>query len=335
MESLKQKSLWEWMELLFIPAALLICGYFLNVSQATRQQEIENKRIEAQLKLENKRTETQLKLEEKRYISQAKFERNKFNIERLHNFQYLIIGLMANNGLGRANSSLATVEAATALTISTLTQLGGNEKGQLIIFLYSLNLIAKESPIISLEGADLSNISFTTHFMDSVNLSGINLKGSLLNSADFWRVNLSNSDLSHTYLVDSNFGKANVSLSNISHSNLNNARFTNANMAGVDLSNSSLVDNDMSYSNLSNAKILNCEIMDVDLHGTDIEHAEISFLPFGNPYYSVEKAIRDAAKSLYRAKNFENAAYKGELKLEMKKIIDEINSEVTNFRVID
>ncbi|WDE01443.1 hypothetical protein [Thalassomonas actiniarum] len=115
MDSLKNKTLWDWMGLLFIPMALLIGGYLLNQSQIKQQNNIEEARIKRQSR----------RISEQRFIED---ERNYINI--LNNFRRSITDLMINGSLNDSGYHPVSVQAATALTASTAPQLDGERKGK-------------------------------------------------------------------------------------------------------------------------------------------------------------------------------------------------------------
>jgi len=210
MDSLKNKTLWEWMGLLFVPLALLLGGYLLNQSQIKQQNYIEETRIARQNQLESRRIAEQRAIED---------ERNYINI--LNNYRRSITDLMINAGLNDSGYHPVAVQAATALTASTAPQLDGGRKGQMILFLYNARLINKDNPRIYLADIDLSGANLA-----NTRLKGINLPKSNLTKANF----------NHADLTDANLSSAILIGAELKHSLLSNTDFTAANLEGTLLS---------------------------------------------------------------------------------------------------
>ncbi|WP_281557763.1 pentapeptide repeat-containing protein [Thalassomonas sp. RHCl1] len=202
MDSLKNKTLWDWMGLLFIPMALLIGGYLLNQSQIKQQNNIEEERIKRQNQLESRR------ISEQRFIED---ERNYINI--LNNFRRSITDLMINGSLNDSGYHPVSVQAATALTASTAPQLDGERKGQMIIFLYNARLIMKDNPRIYLADIDLSGANLANTRLVGINLRKSNLAQAKFTNADLTQANftsaqLADADLSQSKLIATNFTDA-------------------------------------------------------------------------------------------------------------------------------
>lgn len=192
MKSLKNKTLWDWMGLLIVPMVLLIGGYFLNQSQITQQNNIEEARITRQIDLDDKRIAEQRRIED---------ERNYINI--LNNYRRSITDLMINGGLNDAGYNVASVKTASALTASTAPQLDGERKGQLIIFLFKAHLIMSDNPRVNLAKVDLSKAILT-----DADLQKIDLRNARLTQVNFTRTNLTDAVLRGADLTDVDFTDA-------------------------------------------------------------------------------------------------------------------------------
>lgn len=171
----KDKSLWDWADLLVVPLVLLIGGAWLTQSQAERQNVIEQERV----------------------LQQNIVEDTRNNINILNNYRRSITGLILN-GLDEKEDEQKVKLAAQALTKSTLPQLDGKRKGQLIIFLYSSKLIIGNEPDISLSLADLSGAELEGTF-----LQGANFRFSNLQDVDF-----RNASLKDAQFIDSDIDRA-------------------------------------------------------------------------------------------------------------------------------
>lgn len=112
---------------------------------------------------------------------------------------------------------------AVSLTQQVLSQLDGNQKGQLMQFLYNAGLITYthhdlpnwppdvdiDMSHMDLSGANLAGMNLSGTQINYINLSHANLQGTILNSADlyganFAGANLTNADLTNATLTASN-----------------------------------------------------------------------------------------------------------------------------------
>jgi type VI protein secretion system component VasK len=65
------KTVWDWMDLLIVPVALVGIGLVFTMLQDTRQQKIENQRAQQAQKIENQRAEAERELAEQRAQDEA------------------------------------------------------------------------------------------------------------------------------------------------------------------------------------------------------------------------------------------------------------------------
>src|SRR5215218_1071677 len=65
------KEVWEWMDLLIVPLALVVIGLVFTMLQDARQQEIEDQRARQAQKIENQRAEAERELAEQRAQDEA------------------------------------------------------------------------------------------------------------------------------------------------------------------------------------------------------------------------------------------------------------------------
>jgi hypothetical protein len=164
----KDKTFWNWIELLVVPVVLAMGAWYLDKSQTDAQVEREELRIIAAIELEDRRIEEARNVED---------ERNKINI--LNNYRRSITELIKDGGLLSSPPQCGVVSAAQALTISTLPQLGGAQKGELLSFLFEIEVIDhpdRENAVISFFNADFSGAQFPDGNLSDANLNDANLK---------------------------------------------------------------------------------------------------------------------------------------------------------------
>ncbi len=151
------KTLWDWLELIVVPATLALAALWLNYSQ--RQNELGI--------AEQQREEDMLRI----YYGD-------------------IADYISDLGLGTSNETPGVRALATARTKTLLTNINGRRKGQIIQFLYEAKMLGffffdedkneMISPaIINLEGTDLSGID-----LEGAGVEGIYLKETILKEAN-------------------------------------------------------------------------------------------------------------------------------------------------------
>jgi uncharacterized protein YjbI with pentapeptide repeats len=185
-------TLWNWLDLLIIPAVLAVGGYLFTRSENRRNREIADERRQddtLQAYLDG--------------VSQLLTDKDR----PLHR--------------SPRDDRLRTVARARTLTV--LSRLDDDRKARVVQFLYESGLIHYEHPIVDLTGADLSCANLRTF-----SLSGADLVFADLHRADLrgdWLVyaNLYGADLRGAILSGANLYGANLSGTNLSGANLSGA----------------------------------------------------------------------------------------------------------------
>jgi hypothetical protein len=173
-EGTRDKVLWDYLELLIVPAALALGVYYLNRRQDKRDRKAEEDRRRGERSVENERAQDAAV---QAYLDQL----STLLIDKaLHDAQQ--------------GDNLSTVARARTLTL--LPRLNSERKRSVLQFLYDSRLISKDRGVVGLSGADLSEAS----------LYGTNLTGAYLNEA-----HLSNANLSETVLTGAKLARADIS----------------------------------------------------------------------------------------------------------------------------
>ena len=178
----RDKTFWDWMELLIVPVMLALGVMYLEKSQSAKQDALEASRIEEARRIED--------------------ERHKVGI--LNDYRRAITELVKDSGLLSDTPDNGVVEAAEAITGATLPQLEGAQKGALLSFLFHSKLVGhpdRPDAVVSLLNADLTGAVLT-----DANLSSARLYDADMSGADFTNATLFGTHFnSDTGLVDANF----------------------------------------------------------------------------------------------------------------------------------
>lgn len=199
------KTLWDWMELLIIPFAVLIIGWTFS------------------------------KVEK---VKATKREEERSQNEMLESFFQTMTKLLIEHNLS-VNPTLQLLSIARARINIAVKNLDGYRKGQILQFLYESKLINFD-PTIELVGLDFRNA-----FLDEIVLGNSEIKGTYFNNASMKNANLSEAkfiacDFSDANLSGSTVPNADFSYSYLNKANLMNMDLTTVNFEGCELSGANL-----------------------------------------------------------------------------------------------
>ncbi len=193
------KTLWDWMQLLFIPVVLAVAGFWFN----------HRERKAAELRTENERKAAGLRAEAEREIEQQRAEADReisFDNQRevaLKEYIDKLSELMLRENLRKSKPDDEVRKIAHVLTLTVLPRLDEGRKRGVLQFLYESDLIDKDTSIIDLGGADLSKTN-----LSHVNLRRASLRGAILRQVTLGGANLSEANLSKSDLWGANFNGA-------------------------------------------------------------------------------------------------------------------------------
>jgi hypothetical protein len=180
---LPKQTLWDWLQLLIIPAVLAGVGLWFNRQQ--REQELQTADGRAQ-------------------------------DEALQTYLDQMSGLLLEKDLRASEEDSEVRTLARARTLTVLSRLDPSRKTAVMQFLVEAKLVQRveeREPIIRLVGADLSGADLSEAYLEGAYLSrayliGTDLSVADLGEADLSGANLSGANLSGAKLVGANLGKA-------------------------------------------------------------------------------------------------------------------------------
>jgi uncharacterized protein YjbI with pentapeptide repeats len=263
------KTLWDWLKLLIVPAVIAAGGIWFNHRQQEREQQSADRRTRDDA-----------------------FE------------AYLddMTNLMLNHHLrsspqeeGAEEVSAGEVDAndvhavARVRTLTVLRRLDADRKGHVVQFLFEAGLIEGDRPILKLfslgeagRGADLSGANLSGAILIGANLSRVNLRGANLSKASLRRANLAMTDLGEANLSEAdlhqaNLSEANLSKANLSEANLSQAKLLRADLVSTDLVSADLTKADLRVATLSGADLGAADLRDARLNTADLRKASLSW----------------------------------------------------------
>jgi uncharacterized protein YjbI with pentapeptide repeats len=257
----REKTLWDWLDLLIIPIVLAVGGFLLNREERKRERQAADQRAAIERRLAEERAEVD------RHLAHD-------NAQELALETYLdrMSDLTLREGLMAEEPSEAVRNVARVRTLTILRRLDGMRKATVIGFLAESGLIAANKPIINLRGAAFANVELAGEEFVGIDLCGVDLSGA----------NLAATILSIPGDKASNLSQARLQRANLRHAwlrgaDLSMADLTGADLSGADLSEANLKAAKFTGAVLRKAQIRNAVLTDdqatVELFGADITQA--------------------------------------------------------------
>jgi hypothetical protein len=237
---LRQKTLWDWMQLLFVPVVLAVAGFWFNHRERKAAElRADNERKAAELRADNERKAAEFGAEAEREIEQqrAKTERDIAEDNQreaaLQAYINEMSELLLHENLRESKEEDEVRKIARVRTITVLPRLDGKRKGRVLQFLHESGLIEKGNSIVDLEGADLTKANLMNVNLTKADLSEANLCGAFMNRANMNLTDLTSSNLRGARLSGAILIRADLTGADIRMSFLDNAILSQANLFGL------------------------------------------------------------------------------------------------------
>ena len=228
---LSKKTLWDWLQLLFIPIVLAVAGFWFN----HRERKAAELRADNERKVAELRAEAEREIEQRRAKLESYIAEDNQNEVALQEYIDKMSELLLHENLRESAEDAEVRKIARVRTLTVLPRLDAHRKRSLLQFLHEAGLVDKDKYIIDLKGADLEKA-----YLGYTNLRGANLSKAFLANA-----NLRGADLSG----------ANLSYARLSYADLRGADLSGANLRGADLFGADLRGADLRGANLSEADL--------------------------------------------------------------------------------
>jgi uncharacterized protein YjbI with pentapeptide repeats len=233
-----RKTLWDWLQLLIVPLALIVIGFWFTVQQDTRQQRIEDQRAAAERELAVQRAQD----------------------EALQAYLNQMGSLLLEKDLRNSEKDSEVRTLARARTVTVIQRLDSDRNGDVIRFLDEAGLIGREESSIGLlSDADVRGAYFEAY-----------LRGARLHGVDLRYTDMPNADLRYADLSRAELGQALLFGADLRYADL-----SNASLLCVDLSYANLSGADLSGTYLRGADLTDADLYDADLSGADVVNEEL------------------------------------------------------------
>jgi uncharacterized protein YjbI with pentapeptide repeats len=273
-------TLREWMPI--VGALLVALVIALGIWAITRQLD----------KLENQRAQQAQKIENQRAEAERELAVQSTQDEALQSYLDQMSSLILEKDLRESKENSEVRTLARARTLTVLSRLDSNRKGQVVRFLAEADLVRGDrdedgdfhQPVIALTRADLSDADLNEVDLNRADLNYADLSGANLKYAHLWQARMIVTDLSGAKLVSANLGGADMYDADLRGANLANAQMTDGTYLGLaDLRGAFLA-----YTSLNGA----------NLRGANLQGANLRFANFDHPKINTSEDLEQQVKSL-------------------------------------
>jgi uncharacterized protein YjbI with pentapeptide repeats len=230
-----EKTLWDWLQLLFVPIMLAIGGFWLNQIQKSREERTTQQQAELERELTR---DNQQEILLQAYIDKMS--------ELL---------LDKDNPLRESKPEDEVRKIASVRTLTVFPRLNSNRKRSVLQFLHGSSLIDVGKSIIDLRGADLQGANLQEADLREAKLWKSNLQGANLQGAKLGRANLQGADLQGANLEEATPWEVDLGGANLRNANLRGANLQGTDLRGTDLQGANLQEADLQKANLQGAKV--------------------------------------------------------------------------------
>jgi uncharacterized protein YjbI with pentapeptide repeats len=262
------KTLWDWLDLLIVPAVLALGAWWLNLVSKKNEQERAERENRVEREIASDRMQDAM--------LQTYFDR--------------MTELLLEKNLRTSQEDDEVRTVARIRTLTTLGSLDGVRKGVVVRFLYEAGLISVKKPsetsevvtsIIDLREADLREVDLAGADLNGVNLSmarlkGANLSATKLNGAELRNTSLTEADLSYAELNNARLCSSLLIGTKLNYSQMNKADLSGAFLIGADLSSVSLMGANLHKAHLDRVNLREAILIRADLNKTDLSGADLS-----------------------------------------------------------
>jgi uncharacterized protein YjbI with pentapeptide repeats len=259
------KTLWDWLQLLIVPAILIGVTVVWSAAQTRGDNKREDRRIAADNKREDRRIAA-----DRAAAKEARRDRT------LQAYLNQMSGLMLDKKLLTSDQNDAVRAVARTATLTTLRRLDSSRKSEVVLFLNEARLLDGRIGVpVSLAGAHLDDVNLESVDLTNASFAAADLRGADLSDTDLQNAHLAetklrDADLSYAYLRNASFAAA-----DLRGADLSGARFGRADLSRADLRGADLEDADLTSANLVEADLRGAILKGADLRKADFLVADL------------------------------------------------------------
>ncbi len=191
------KTLWDWMQLLIIPAVLAVAAVWFNRQEKATEREL----------AEDRQRE-----------------------DALQAYLDTMSDLLLNHNLRDSAENAEVRQVARARTLTVIKSLDAERKVVVLKFLYEANLITRGKTVVSLQGANLDSVNLKGEYLDRIDLRWTDLRG-----ADLRKAYLAEANLVVAHLQEADLRGAILRGADLNGADLESVNLEGANLEGATL----------------------------------------------------------------------------------------------------
>jgi len=222
-----QKTLWDWLDLAFVPLSLALVAAWFTWRQNAGNQKIASENV--------KETEFQFYLEK-------------------------LTDLILTKRLLRSRPDSEIRKLATAHTLRVFRRLDPERRKLLLRFLFEAELVLGDSPIIPLDNVDIQDVALSKTDLTRINLCYANCQGANFSNAILINSYLAGVKLEKANLSGSHLNGSLLNNAALTQAVLKEARLVDAKLICADFSGADLTGADLSGADLDRAVLKNCKV---------------------------------------------------------------------------
>jgi uncharacterized protein YjbI with pentapeptide repeats len=273
---LPSKTLYDWMQLLFIPVVLAIAGFWFN----HRERKAAELRAEIEQNAAERRATAEREIEQQRAKTERDIAEDNQREAALQAYINEMSELLLHENLRKSMPEDEVRKIARVRTLTVLPRLDSKRKRNVILFLYESGLIIKDNRIIDLGGADLKEADLSGSrlvgvSLVSANLGGANLRKAYLREADLRGADLFKANLRFAYLGEALMIKVNLKEADLQAVNLGAADLSGANMMGVSIRGAYLNKANLGGVTLIGADLRITNLIEAEMGGVSLDGANL------------------------------------------------------------
>lgn len=237
-----EKTLWDWLDLLIVPAVLAVVGLVFTRLERANERAIADQR---------------------------------FQDETLRTYLDQMTELLLNKQLRSSQPNSEVRDVARVRTLIALRRLDEERRAIVMHFLRDSKLVGlkDEEKIVNFDGVDLSKADLTGIDLSTISLGKANLGKANLGRANLFHATLSEATLEGADLRGANLEGATLSEATLRDANLHKANLRESTLIRTNLEGADLREVNLSQADLSDAFLIRANLSDAFLIETNLTRA--------------------------------------------------------------
>jgi hypothetical protein len=295
-----KRTLWNWLDLLFVPIVLAIGGYLFTRSENNRTLYTADRRAQEERRIADQRTLEERRIADERIETDRKLAKERIQDEVLQSYINEMGQMLLDRvkPLRQASSDDESALVAWVRTLAALDRLDASRKKTILLFLYRAGLIGRPDVIVPDDPAAWKELRDEAKPADQRVESAfqrllagaretytpaiMSLAGADLNDIDLKHEDLLGINLSQTVMKGADltavtlYENATLRSADLEGARLSVAQLRQTTLSYADLTNADLSAADLEWAVLENATLIGADLRMAFLEGATLDGADLS-----------------------------------------------------------